>query len=171
MDEKPKRVSLLKDIEERLNKWLDGLTSSNHKTLITVSITVSVLLIALVSVTEILGLPSVVAFSIGAIAGAIVSLVVYYFVEYRKNLLTVYAEKIPHRERVRHVLIGWAILIPLLIFSSIATYFPQGLGGVIIILGFFATMIIVRRSDQEFYYYTNGLIDPRELDDTKDEEE
>lgn len=171
MDEKPKRVSLLKDIEERLNKWLDSLTSSNHKTLLVVSISVSVLLIGLVSLVEILDLPDYVAFSVGAIAGAIVSLIVYYFVEYKKRMLTLYTEKVTHKVRVRHVLTGWAVLVPLLIFSSMAPFFPQGIGGVIIILAFFATMIIVRRSDDEFYYYNNGLIDPREIENEDEEED
>lgn len=163
MEEKPaQRISLTNDIAIRLTTWLDSLTESNRKTFITTAIITAVVLMVLASL-EFLNFYEWVYVAIGVPAGIISVIVLYYYIEYKKHLITEYKEKIAYRKRVRHVIIGWAILIPVLIFST--NYMPKGLGGTIMIASFIATLLIVRRTDDEFYYFTNGLVDPREIEE------
>ena len=163
MDEKPvQRTSLTNDIEVRLTTWLDSLDDANKKTFVFTSLAVSIVLIVLASL-EFLGFPEWVYVAVGVPAGLIVSVVIYYFVEYSKHLLTKYKTETAYRKRIRHVIIGWAVLVPVLIFST--NYTPKGLGGTIMIVSFIATLLIVRRTDKEFYYFTNGLVDPREIEE------
>ena len=162
MEDKQKRSALTQDIENRLTKMFNGMTDSNRKTFLIVAFATSLILAVLASLTILYKLPSFVSVLIGAPAGLVLSVLIYYFLEYKGHKLTEYKEKISQKQRVKHVLIGWAILVPVLIFSS---QYLAAFGGVIIICAFIFTLVIIRRTDEENYYFTNGLIDPRELED------
>lgn len=166
MDEKPVRTSLVSDIENRLSQWFDSLTNANLKTFVIVSSVVAVILIILASLSSVFGFDSYIEVIIGTPAALIVAVLLYYFLEYRKLIVTKYKNNVLHKKRVTNVIIFWALLIPVLIFSS--DYIPVGLGGVLIINSFLWSVVVLRRTDGELYYYMNGLVDPRELE--KEEE-
>lgn len=166
MDEKPARTSLVSDIENKLSDWFDALTESNLKTFIVVSSIFSVILVILASLSSLFGFASFVEVIIGTPAALLVAVMLYYFVEYKKQIITKYKENVLYKKRLTNVIIFWAVLMPVLIFSS--AYIPVGIGGVLIINAFLWSVIVLRRTDTEFYYYMNGLVDPRELE--KEEE-
>lgn len=163
MEEKPKRTSLVSDIETRLTEWFDSLTEANLKTFIIVSSVVSLVLMILASLSSVFGFESFIEVIIGTPAGLLVAVLLFYFLEYKKHIIANYKEKVLHKKRLTHVIVCWAILIPVLIFSK--DYIPVGLGGVLIINAFIWSLVILRRTEDEFYYYTNGLIDPREIEE------
>lgn len=162
MNDKPARTSLVSDIENKLSKWFDSLTEANLKTFMIVASILSVILITLASLSSIFGFESFIEVIIGTPAGILVAIILYYFMEYKKHLVTKYKQNVLYKKRVTNVIISWAILMPVLIFSS--AYIPVGVGGVLIINAFLWSVVVLRRTDDEFYYYMNGLIDPRELE-------
>lgn len=166
MDEKPVRTSLVSDIENKLSKWFDSLTNANLKTFVIVSSVVALILMVLASLSSVFGFDSYIEVIIGTPAALIVAVLLYYFLEYRKLIVTKYKNNVLHKKRVTNVIIFWAVLLPVLIFSS--DYIPVGLGGVLIINSFLWSVVVLRRTDGELYYYMNGLVDPRELE--KEEE-
>ena len=169
MENKPKRVSLVNDIENRLTKWFDTLTESNIKTFVATSVVVIILLTVLSSLSvTMFQMPTFVEVIIGVPAGLLTAVIVYYFVEYKNQTITKYKEKVTPKERVKMILVSWAIIVPVLIFSS---QYILAVGGVVVITAFIFTLIILRKTDEEYNYYINGIVDPRELVESETDED
>ena len=155
--------SVMAAMESFASKKFIQLDEQKRKTVIIASIVLAIILLIGSTVGYFLQLPSAINILLGAPAGIVFYFILFVEAETMRGKLTEFKEKYTFRERGNKLIKYWALLLPLIIFTNIIPVKP--LGGSIIIAAFLASVSIIRKTDKENYYVTNGLIDPREIED------
>lgn len=161
--EKDSNYSVLESIETYIDTKVKAMSEENRKVTFIGTIIASSILMIAASVASLLILPDIFVLLLGIPSGLGLAAVLFIWLETYKGKMTESKIKNTPKKRLSTVIKGWAILVPSLVLLNI---FPmRGVGGAFIIAGFLITLSYIRKTEEEQYYLTNGLVDPREMEE------
>lgn len=174
-NETPKRFSLLNDAEAKYANWFDSLARSKRRSYLIAAIALGLILVAATSMLALFQIPQFIYVVVGFPAGVILAILIYTIVEVKNKTITKYKDLNTPKNRIRHLILAWGFGLAVLVITS--SQFPKdsftGIGGMIVVCGFLFTIDLITRTEEEYYYYSNGLVDPREpiTNDTDNEDD